>query len=245
MYPSRISQGREPRSTVWLCGRERTGHFGAILLLGLGLLWWVEPACAQGKLVSHPLTISIYPALQLTQNDVETILNGASDILQGKNTNITPPNSCKVEFQFSAFVPFPKSAPGQINTPADLEAVQSVPADVKIVQNINYCDQEVQGFYGCAWRAGGRQRTVIIDNVGISVGVGSVALAHEYGHTTGLLHRYDNDDFNLMSPCALDAYNQLINQQECAQFISGPVSQYPSGSGDLCPANFSARPRHY
>jgi len=244
MQSSRISQDREPRAAAHC---ERRPNVSAILLLGLGLLWWVEPASAHENIVSYSLTVSIHPAVhpQLTQNEVENILKGASNILQG-HTNITSHNSCQVEFKFNGFIPFPASAPADIKNADDLEAVHSAFADakvVKVVQSISFCAQGTGLYLGCAWRPGGRQRTVIVAREAISDGVGAVVLAHEFGHTTGLLHRNQNDNLNLMTPCVLEPFNQQVNQDECAHFRAGPVSHYPPGSGPNCPNDSSARSR--
>src|ERR1700680_2661121 len=123
----------------------------AVLLLGL--VSSVQPAGAQGKMVSHWITVSVHPAVypQVPQNEVEDILKGASDLLQGNNTNITPPNNCKVELKFKGFIPW-TSGPADVTDDTDLEQVHEVPADVKVVQNITYCAQGHGGYAGCAWR---------------------------------------------------------------------------------------------
>lgn len=206
---------------MWRCS--------AILLLGLAL--WAEPARAQDVKV-YPLTVSIHAELNppLSQGDIEGILDKASDLLQNNEGC-----SCKVGFKLSGAVTTFTSAPADITNASELEQVHEVPANVKIVQSINYCAPGEGPYFGCAWRPGGRQRTVIISLEGISVGLGPVALAHEYGHTTGLLHRNQNDNLNLMTPCGIQAFNRQINQAECARFLAGPVMRYPPGLGPKCP----------
>jgi hypothetical protein len=209
-----------------------------VLLLGL---MSCATAGAQG-VVTHGLTVSIHPAVhpQVSQTEIEDILKGASDILQG-NTNIASQNNCKVGFQFKGLIPFPASLPADITNATELEQVHEVPADVKVVQNITYCaqGQDNGGYAGCAWRPQGRQRTAIVARSQFSswIGNGSVLWAHEYGHTTGLIHRYEGDAGNLMTPCVLQVFSVLVSQSECAHFRAGPVSKYPPTLGPACPGS--------
>ena len=212
---------------------------GCRAVLLLGLVSWVGPAGAEG-LVSHALTVTVHPAVQpsLPQSEIETILKGASDILQG-NTNIGANNNCKVEFTFKGFIPFPSSsAPADINNATDLEQVQELPGDVKVVQNITYCAEKHGTFAGCAWRANGLPRTMIVARSQFSswLGNGPEVWAHEYGHTTGLIHRYEQFNESLMSPCVLEAFSLKIKKSECAHFRAGRVTKYRKTSGPACPS---------
>jgi len=196
----------------------------AILLLGLALL--TEPAGAR----TYKLTVSTHPAVTppLYQDEVEGILKKASTILQ----------RCKVKFKFNGFKPFPTSAPADITNKFDLETVHRVPADIKVVRSISFCvgEREKNEFEGCSWRPEGRPKTVIVTRWGSSLGdgIGQVLWAHEFGHTTGLVHRYQQSNLNLMTPCELQAFSQQVNQDECDHFRVGPVSHYPPGLGDPC-----------
>lgn len=222
----------------------------ATILLGLALLFGVTLSIELSRshwMKVYQLTVSIYPGLHLSQGQVEDIFKCASGILQG-NSNIVPQhcpliephNNCKVGFKFKAFVDFPSSAPVDITNKKELEAVHEVPADVKVVRSIKFCAQE-GSYLGCAWRPGDRQRTVILASEGISFGVGPVVLAHEFGHTTGLIHRYQNPNLNLMTPCP-QPFNQQVDNDECRHFLAGPVRHYPPTAGPTICANSSARP---
>jgi hypothetical protein len=216
-------------------------------LLLLWLVSWAGVASAQDGMVTHSLTVSIHPAAnpKVTQDEIEKILKGASDILQG-HTTITPHNNCKVEFKLKGLVTW-TSGPADITDDIDLEQVQEVPADVKVVQSITYCAQEHNngGYAGCAWRPKLRPRTMIVarSEFSLSMGNGPMIWAHEYGHTTGLNHRYHkgilSDSENLMTPCDLEIASQPINQFECDHFLKGPVSNYPRTLGPRCPQSSS------
>jgi hypothetical protein len=207
-------------------------RYNAILLLGLA--FWTEPASAQ-EIIVHPLKVRIHPAVNppLSQSEVEGILKAASNILQSNN------HSCKVEFKLNGPIKPFTSGPAVIKTESDLEAVHRVPADVKVVQSIQFCVGEFKkvGFLGCAWRPKGRPKTVIVSREGSDLGDGRgpVVWAHEYGHTTGLMHRYQTKNLNLMTPCELEAFNREVNRAECDHFRAGPVSHYPPGLGNKCP----------
>lgn len=202
----------------------------AILLLGL--LCSADPASAQ-KLKIYPITVSVHPSIYpgLTQSNIEKILKDASDLLQKS------PNRCGVGFKFAGFVPFPPSAPGSINDAASLEAVHRVPADVKVVLAINYCAFGRQtGIVGCSWRPNNGRKTMIVTNQMYGFNAEHVVFAHEFGHTTGLLHRSDDRD-GLMWPCGLDVINESVTKDECRHFLAGPTNHYPPGLGPACPQN--------
>ena len=215
MHPWRIFPDREARAGRWHCGRERKSSVSAILLLGL--LPWVEPASAQ-KVKVYPLTVSIHEEMRdaLNQKIVEGILKNASKLMKR--------NNCPVKFELKEFKTF-TSAPANIDDESDLEAVHRVPADVKVVRKINFCvGERKEDVRGCAWRPGGRQKTVIVTTF---TAAHHILWLHEFGHTAGLPHRIDNDGRTLMTPCAIKNFNDRINQDECRHFRAGPVHDYP------------------
>lgn len=233
----------------------------AILLFGLAL--WAEPASAY-QIKLYRLTVSVHQAVhpKLTKDEIVGILKGASDILQGHadsailqgHTGTALHNSCPVGFELKGPVQTFASAPAVITKEEELEAAHAVPADVKVVQTITFCVGEARphGVPGCAWRRYGK-RTVIVARDGFPPllgspqhdrGIGPVLWAHEFGHTTDLLHRYDkgilSPSENLMTPCDLEAFSQSINDDECAHFRRGPVTRYRQG-GDACQTSLQPR----
>jgi hypothetical protein len=161
-------------------------YFSALLV---GLLLWVEPVSAK----VYWLTVSISPGVNptLTKVKIKQILESASALLDH--------NGCDVEFKLKGLVPF-TSAPAKITDARTLEAVHRVPADVKVVQSISYCVEKKGFFIGCSWRPKNRPRTVIVTNEEEMTGNDPMLWAHEFGHTTGLLHRNDKYNFVLMTP---------------------------------------------
>lgn len=201
-------------------------------LLLLGLLLCVEPATAQKV---YSLTVRIHEGLHLTKKTIEEILAGASNVLQR--------NGCDVTFKLKGPVDTFTSKP--IKDAATLEAVHRVPANVKVVPRINFCAGgfDEGGYLGCAWRPDDLPRTVIVTPP-TTVGRDPMLWAHEFGHTTGLPHRYDKDNQALMTPCKIEASNWMIDTDECRHFRAGPMQPYPGDPGPMCPPNSLSRAPH-
>jgi len=183
--------------------------------LCLGVLLWVEPASAEKE---YPLKVAVHRDVRpLTQKSIEKILAGASDLLK-KNRGY----KCDVKFTLDGSVETFASAPSLITDAASLEAVHSVPADVKVVQTIKFCKgrYDKDGFIGCAWRPEGRPKTVIVTRL-VAVDLRPILWAHEFGHVTGLQHRID-DNSALMTPCPQQLNTDRINRDECRCFLAGP-----------------------
>jgi len=216
MHSCRISRDRASRASFWHCVRRRCSVSAAILLVGL--LPWVEPARAQKV---YSLTVSIHKELRgsLTQEGIKEILKNASNLMKHKDEFWT--NDCDVKFELEGRVQTFTSAPARINKASDLEAVHRVPADVKVVRKINYClgQYDKEGYIGCAWRAEGRQKTVIVTTF---TAAHHNLWVHEFGHTTCLPHRIENEGLTLMTPCPIKTLNWRINQDECSHFLAGP-----------------------
>jgi len=205
----------------------------AVLLFTL--LLWVDPAGAQKE---YSLTVSIHKEVRpLSEKSVEKIFARASDLLRR--------NGCDVKFKLDGPIQTFTSAPAHIKDASGLEAVHSVAADIKIVKKINFCvgKYDKVGFIGCSWRPERRPKTVIV-TTGPRVGnLHHILWAHEFGHTTGLMHRIDENEEALMTPCDIQAFSRVVDEHECRHFLAGPVRHYPPGLGPACPKNSAARRR--
>jgi hypothetical protein len=206
----------------------------AILLLGL--LSWAEPVSAQ---TVHRLTVGIH---DLVSSDWGANPDEKAKIILKKNSNTLQQHGCPdVGFELKGEVTKFTSAPVDIVDAPTLEQVHLVPFDVKVVRSIAFCvGQQVDPTktIGCSWRPEGR-RTVIVTSLGSTKedNLAFVLWAHEFGHTTGLLHRNHRDNLNLMSPCGLRPFNRHVNKKECRHFLAGPVQDPPSGLGPACRRN--------
>jgi hypothetical protein len=183
-------------------------------------LLWVEPASAQQV---HSLKVSVHKDVpQLTKDQVDEALLRASELLK------EPGNQCNVTLERNGPVETFESAPKNIGSLDDLEAVHRVPADVKIVESIHFCmgRYDKKGWWGCSWRPEGLPKTVIVVR-GLQPGpvVGRdtryLLWAHEFGHTKGLHHRID-DKRALMTPCAIGTLTRRITNDECTCLKDGP-----------------------
>jgi hypothetical protein len=189
-----------------------------IAIIWMILPWWGGPAAAQAE---HLLKIHVHKDVPaLTKAQVDQILQQASKVLQNA--------ACNVTFKLDgAIEKFTTSAPKDINTADDLEAVHREPADVKVINSINYCIGQSGSFIGCSWRPEGvLPKTMIV--IRRALLVRPILWAHEFGHTTGLPHRVD-DEMALMSPCDLQLFNIHVTPDECECFRRGnggcPMSQ--------------------
>lgn len=192
-----------------------------IAIVCLALLLWVAPAGAQQV---YSLKVSIHKDVpQLTKDQVDEALVRASNLLN------EPGNQCNLTLNRNAPVETFDSAPKNIRSLDDLEAVHRVLADVKIVESIHFCmgRYDKKGWWGCAWRPEGRPKTVIVVR-GVRPGpvVGRdtryLLWAHEFGHTKGLHHRL-GDERALMTPCAIGTLTRRITNDECTCLKHGPL----------------------
>jgi hypothetical protein len=209
----RIPRDGEARAGLWHRVRERRRHVGAMLLLAL--LPWVEPASAQ-KQKEYSLTVSLHEEVRhaLTQKDIQNILENASKLMRFRT------NKCPVKFKLKGPIQTFTSKP--ITDVSTLEAVHSVDADVKVVRRIYFCRNgyDEEGTYsGCAWRPDPLlPKTVIVSTF---TAAHQHVWVHEFGHTTGLPHRID-DEKALMTACPIKLSNWRINQDECSCLLKGP-----------------------
>ena len=157
-----------------------------VAVVCLGLLLWTGPAAAQNTRPpnTHLLTVSKHESINLTEPQVRNILERVSKLLKD--------NDCDVGFKLDGSIgKFAPSTPKIINNADDLEAVHRESAHVKVVEKINFCKGRAGNFLGCAWRPGGRPKTMIVTKVEPTLS--DIVWAHEFGHTTGLEHRRGAD----------------------------------------------------
>jgi len=184
----------------------------AVAVLFIGLLLCAWPASAQQE-KEYSLTVAIHKDLYppLPRGEIEYYLRKASDLMSF--------NNCPVKFTLKDLWTF-DTTPRNIANAFDLEAAHSVPADIKVVQTVDFCKNRYdQSFVGCAWRPSFLQKTVIVEHRPIAHTY--ILWVHEFGHTTGLEHRID-DHLALMTPCGLKGFNRKISPEECQCFLAGP-----------------------
>jgi hypothetical protein len=189
-----------------------------IAIVCLGLLMWAEPASAQSSAQSsYSLKVSRHRnVVALSEHEVDSILHDASKILQNSSCNVTLKRNGPIDTFGS------HNTPKIIKTKAQRDAVHSVDADVKIVEEIRFCRPNLGNrFDGCAWppRAGSRSIIVVRHP---AEPFPSILWPHEFGHRMGLRHR--SDPLALMTGCKFDGRQVQVRQDECHCFLSGPGS---------------------
>jgi hypothetical protein len=186
----------------------------------LGLLISVEPASAQKE---YPLRVSVHEDVRprLTKSEVEEILRGASQLLKD--------SSCDVTFKLNGPVQTfaSPSTPAIIKTKAQRDAVHRIDAEVKVVQEITFCNpsQKLPFFTGCAFPFSMARKSMIVTRAHVATPpVQSIQWAHEFGHRTGLRHRAD--PHALMTSCPnFSGIEVEVNSDECRCFLRGPENQ--------------------
>jgi hypothetical protein len=201
-----------------------------VAMAWLALLMLPEPASAQ---VTYQLVVSRHPSVPFTEQQADSILAAASQMLQ--KADRPQAQACNVTFKRSG----PIRTFASPNTPAviinkqDRDAVHrenfdSSVVNIKIVDQILFC-RPVRGFSGigkyrgCSWPED--FRSIIVT---ASAKHPELVWPHEFGHQTGLWHREDNASHTvLMSPCPLRASNVQVTQDECDCFQKGPGGCHP------------------
>jgi hypothetical protein len=193
-----------------------------IAVVCLALLMWVEPASAQK---TYSLQVSRHESVALSADEVDEILADMSKILQKDSAHVSPPNNVRCNVTFKRKGPVATfgspNRQGIIDTRADRDAVHREDADVKVVNEINFCRGEPAKFAGCAWPPPlGRRSMIVVRNP--PAPFPGILWAHEFGHRTGLRHR--SDALALMTICDLKGNQVQVTQDECNCFLSGPGS---------------------
>jgi len=199
-----------------------------ILMMCLGVLLSAGAASAE-KQKQYSLKVSIHKDVQprMTKAEVESLLRRASNVL----------SRCNVRLRLDGKIQTFDSAPKDINNSTDLEAVQRVPAHIKVVQTISSCIGPPP-FVGCSFRPDTSfpKTMIVMRDPPLVDDERPFLWAHEFGHTKGLFHRID-DELALMSPCPLKLFNTNITKDECTCFRKGPKGcQIPEPAQQaLCP----------
>ncbi len=154
------------------------------------------------------LQISRHVTTSLDETRADLILQDASAVLQVKDG---PEDMvCPVALHRTGGVAVFTTGNGAINSEADYRAILALPGQVKVVNQINWCQAFAPNIIGCSPTPG---NTLIVvrhrpDEEGI-------LWDHEYGHNKGLMHR--NDPTAVMNESvAVD--HRAVNETECAAY---------------------------
>jgi hypothetical protein len=161
------------------------------------------------------LRVSRFTTANLNNADVDAILDNATAVLQGKHGSDDV--ACLVQFKRRGTIGVFTTGNGSINTEADLNTILGLPGHVKVVNQINFCNDKFKpGIAGCGL-AGDSQ--VVEARAQPTLGapglLEGILWLHEYGHTRGLHHR---NDPNAVMNDTLDSSQLRVNSSECTAF---------------------------
>lgn len=176
----------------------------ASLAFLIAVLGWA--GCGDGgDAVTVSLQISRFTTSSLSDTRADQILDGKSTILQTDDGSGDV--ECNVAFTRNGPVTVFDTGNGMINSRADFLAVNNLPGNVKVVNQINFCSGLAPNIIGCA-PVPGTSRLV----VRFTLDQEDILWVHEFGHNKGLGHR--NGDNLVMNPI-IGPTKRRINQAEC------------------------------
>ncbi len=148
---------------------------------------------------------------------------------------------CAIEFKMNGgMTTFGSSGDGLniVDTPAKENAVFAQPADIVIVNQLEFCDgQHNPDTLGCGYI--GRRKFVVECSAWADVYV------HEYGHNVGLEHQNQGCDYAIMYS-ETDGENDALTRDECVAMNGQPFEELPpdahDGANDRIPLNYDDGP---
>jgi hypothetical protein len=172
--------------------------------------WWPCPECVT---VVHPLQVRRFTSATLSDADADRILGDASTALQ---TNDGPGDvACPVQLVRNGAVNTFATGDGSIDSAAELNAVNGLPGQVKVVNTINWCGYLNAHIQGCA--PGNKSFVAVRTGARLE----GPLWAHEFGHNKGLGHR--GDDPNAIMNGTSDVSHRRVNAAECAAYRTAPA----------------------
>lgn len=155
--------------------------------------------------VTHNLQVSRFNTTNLTDARAGEIIAEMGTILQTKDGPTDVP--CNVRFVLDGAVTTFATGTGSINSQAGFVAVNGLPGNVKVVNQINWCGGLSPNVIGCAPVPGD---SLVV--VRFTANQEDVLWVHEFGHNQGLSHRTGND--LVMNP-TIGPTKRQINDSEC------------------------------
>lgn len=158
-----------------------------------------------GCVVTHDLFIRRYTTSSLTNTQADTILTEMTTIAQlGDGAGDVP---CLIRFERDGNVRRFTTGDGSIDSSAEFSAVNGLPGNVKVVNEINWCGSLAPGIIGCAPVPG---TSLVV--VRYTSSMEAVLWIHEFGHNKGLPHRNVADV--IMRPF-IGITHRRMNTAEC------------------------------
>jgi len=183
------------------------------LVLALAFLS-IGQNCTPGPNTNHNLQVRRHTTSSLTNAQADQIL---ADIGTALQTNDGAGDvACSVGFTRSGNVTTFSTGTGSINSQADFTAVNNLPGNIKVVNQINWCGGLAPNIIGCAPVPG--TSLVVVRFTSNQEGI---LWGHEYGHNKGLSHR---NVANALMNGTININNKRINSAECTAFSTAPAT---------------------
>lgn len=155
--------------------------------------------------VSYDLQVSRFTTTTLTNARADAIIGDMGPILQ--NVDSAGDVACNVAFSRNGPVTTFSTGTGVINSQADFQAVNSLPGQIKVVNQINWCGGLAPNIIGCAPVPG---NSLVV--IRFTLNQEGILWVHEFGHNKGLNHRNGVD--LVMNPF-IGTTQRGVNQAEC------------------------------
>jgi hypothetical protein len=157
---------------------------------------------------THSLNVQRHSSTTLADTDADRVMGDATIVAQ---TNDGPGDvACDVTVARTAPVGSFATGAGIINSAADFAAVNGLPGNVKVVNQINWCSGPGIGIIGCAPVPG-----VSLVVVRFTANQEGILWLHEFGHNQGLNHRTGPD--LVMNP-TIGPNRRRVNAAECTAY---------------------------
>ncbi len=163
--------------------------------------------------VTYRLQVRRFQNTGLTNADADRIFGDASRVIQ---TDDGPNDiACNVRMLRDGTVTAFTTGDGSIDSGAEFSAVNGLPGNIKVVNQINWCSTIGANIIGCAPVPG---NSLVV--VRFTTNLEGILWLHEFGHNKGRSHR--NGTSNVMHP-SIGADRLGVNTDECNAFRTSPL----------------------
>ena len=164
---------------------------------------------------AYSLRVLRHSNTSLSNPTANVIFADMNRVIQtGDGPNDVP---CLVEVTRDGDVASFDTGNGTINSAMDFEAVNGLPGNIKVVNQINWCNGLAPNIIGCAPVPGDSLVVVRFD-----ADLEGILWLHEFGHNQGLFHR--NDELAVMNG-TIDSIRREVDREECDAFLGLPGSE--------------------
>lgn len=166
-----------------------------------------QPPPTPPSTVTHQFQVSHHTAVPITAAEADQILDDATNVIQTNNGGVDV--ACRITMVRNGGIGT-FAGPRFINSLADINQALSLPGEIKVVDQINWCSGFSPNIIGCAPIPG---NSLVV--VRFTQSLEGILWLHEFGHNQGLHHR--NNSNAVMAP-TIDPARTHVNGAECTAF---------------------------